>query len=50
MEVEPGKVYFFNALKVHTIFSMIPDAITLALSIPLNQINVSKTIGAFSVK
>lgn len=47
---ETGRAYFFNALKVHTVFSTVPDALTLALSIPLTQDNVAKCIRAFNVR
>lgn len=50
IKYEPGRAYFFNAMKVHSVFSFVPDAITLALSIPLTQENVRKTIRSFEVK
>lgn len=37
MNYEPGRVYLFNAMKVHTVFSVQPGALTLALSLKLDQ-------------
>ncbi|MCB0362901.1 MAG: aspartyl/asparaginyl beta-hydroxylase domain-containing protein, partial [Bdellovibrionales bacterium] len=49
IQYEPGRAYFFNAMKVHTVFSTVPEAVTLALSVPLTQENVAKTLRAFEV-
>lgn len=41
---EPGRVYLFNALKVHTVFSVTDEAMTLALSVNLNPESVKKVL------
>lgn len=41
---QPGRVYLFNAMKVHTVFSVQPNVLTLALSIRLEQDSVAMAI------
>lgn len=48
--VEPGRVYLFNALKVHSVFSFRKDALTLAISLKLNQESVERAIHSFETK
>ena len=40
---EPGRVYLFNALKTHTVFSVVDQALTLAISLKLSQAAIAKT-------
>lgn len=47
---EPGRVYLFNALKTHTVFSVIDDTLTLALSLRLSQSAIAKTHAALHIK
>lgn len=47
---EPGRVYLFNALKTHTVFSVAENALTLAISLRLNQSAIAKTHGALHIK
>lgn len=47
---EPGRVYLFNALKTHTVFSVMPNAMTLALSLRLSQEAIAKTLAAIEIK
>lgn len=46
----PGRVYLFNALKVHTVFSMQNKAMTLALSLRLEQEAIAKAIQKLQVR
>lgn len=39
---EPGRVYLFNALKTHTVFSVVDRALTLAISLKLSQAAIAK--------
>jgi len=50
MNYEPGRVYLFNALKTHTVFSVAPSAMTLALSLRLSQDAIAKTLAKLQVK
>lgn len=50
MSYEPGRCYLFNALKVHSVFSFAPGALTLALSVRLTQDSVARGIRALLVK
>ncbi len=47
---EPGRVYLFNALKTHSVFSMQDQALTLAFSLKLSQSAIAKTLHALEVK
>ena len=44
MNYEPGRVYLFNALKTHTVFSVTENALTLALSLQLSQEAIALTL------
>ncbi len=50
MDYEPGRVYLFNALKVHTVFSTQNDATTLALSLKLDQKAIDLAIKKLEVR
>lgn len=47
---EPGRVYLFNALKTHTVFSVVENTLTLALSLRLSQAAIAKAHGALQVR
>ncbi len=47
---EVGRVYLFNALKVHSVFSMRDDALTLAISLRLDQESVARAIKRLEVR
>lgn len=47
--LEPGRPYLFNALKTHSVVSFADDAMTLALSVSLDQEMVAKAIQLFKV-
>ncbi len=47
---EPGRVYLFNALKTHTVFSVVDRALTLALSLNLSQQAIAKAHGALHIR
>ena len=47
---EPGRVYLFNALKTHTVFSVVENALTLAISLRLNQPAIAKAHSALLTK
>ncbi len=47
---EPGRVYLFNALKVHTVFSVHNQAMTLALSLRLEQESIALAIKKLLVR
>lgn len=47
---EPGRVYLFNALKTHTVFAVVDQALTLALSINLSQQAIAKAHGALQIR
>ena len=44
---EVGRPYLFNALKTHSVMSFTDDAMTLAISVALNQEMVARAIGLF---
>jgi len=44
MDYQPGRVYLFNALKTHTVFSVTDQALTLALSLRLSQEAIALTL------
>ncbi len=46
---EVGRPYLFNALKTHSVVSFQDDAMTLAVSVALNQEMVAKAIELFEV-
>lgn len=50
LKYEPGRVYLFNALKVHTVFTVAPRAMTLAISLSLSQEAVSAAIKKLHVR
>ncbi len=50
IKYEVGRAYLFNALKTHSVFSFTNDAITLAISLKLNQRNIQLAIDALNVK
>ena len=50
MHYEPGRVYLFNALKTHTVFSVVDNALTLAISLRLTQSAIAKTHAALHIK
>jgi len=50
MNYEPGRVYLFNALKAHTVFSVTDNALTLALSLQLSQEAIVKTLERLAIK
>ena len=47
---EPGRAYLFNALKPHSVFSMVDNACTFAMSLQLNHRNVELAIKSFLIK
>ena len=47
---EQGRVYLFNALKTHTVFSVTDQALTLAISLKLSQAAIAKTHGALYIR
>lgn len=47
---EVGRVYLFNALKVHSVFSMRDNAMTLAISLKLTQESVARAIKRLEVR
>lgn len=47
--LEPGRPYLFNALKTHSVVSYSDDAMTLALSVALNQEMVANAIRLFKI-
>lgn len=47
---EPGRVYLFNALKTHTVFSTMPEALIISLSLRLNQSAIVKTLAQLEIK
>ncbi len=49
VQYQPGRCYLFNALKVHSVFSFTENALTLALSLKLNQENVTTAIRAMAI-
>lgn len=50
VQFEVGRLYLFNALKVHTVFSVRDEALTLAISLNLTQEAIAKTIHSFETK
>ncbi len=46
---EVGRPYLFNALKTHSVVSFADDAVTLAVSVALNQEMVAKAMSLFKV-
>ncbi len=46
---EVGRPYLFNALKTHSVVSFQDDAMTLAVSVALNQEMVAKVIDLFEI-
>ncbi len=49
VSTEPGRPYLFNALKTHSVVSYRDDAMTLAISVALNQEMVAKAISLFKI-
>lgn len=47
---EPGRVYLFNSLKTHTVFSVQENATTLALSLRLSQSAIMKALSCLQIK
>lgn len=47
--MESGRPYLFNALKTHSVVSYTENAMTLAVSVALNQEMVAKAIGLFKI-
>lgn len=44
-----GRIYLFNALKVHAVFSFVDDATIMAMSLKLNQENISAVLRQLEV-
>lgn len=49
VDYEPGRPYLFNALKTHSVVSFEQNALTLALSVALNQETVAKAVENFKI-
>ena len=49
IQYEVGRLYLFNALKVHSVFSFVDGATTLALSLKLNQDNIRAALNQLEV-
>jgi len=46
---EVGRIYLFNALKIHSVFSFVNDATILAMSLKLNQENICSVLKQLEV-